>query len=191
VSGETLLQPPRSDAPLTELRLQSIDDLFRAPNISPLSDDFPIYNSSPGIDYLARELAGRRTPKILFLKLLLPAAQITPDLETQASTAITRYCDSRIADIENDLRLLWEQVRQTLLWAIPGWFVLLGLAHFLSKIPDPEFDIIAQGLSVLAWVLLWFPLDTMIFGIRQRRAERDRYRLIRETHLQLLPAEEA
>lgn len=179
----------KNETDRADLRLRSIDDLFRAPNLSPLSEDYQLYNSMPGIEYLAKDLTARGKPRGLNLKLLLPASQIQPGLESEAESAVKRYCDSRIADIEQDLRILSEQVRQTLLWAVPGWFALLGLAQILSRVGEFEVDIVGQGLGVAAWVLLWFPLDAMIFGIRHKQAERGIYRRIREARLQVLPVE--
>lgn len=171
-----------------ELRLRKIDDFFSAPDVSPMSDDYQVYSSTSGIEFIARELAGHRQLRAIDVTLLLPAAQLQPDLESRTRAAVQRYGASRIADIEHDVDVLRDQVRQTLLLAIPAWFVLLGLAEAVSHIDAPVLDIAGQGLGVAAWVLLWFPLDTMIFGIRHKRDAGDVYRRLMTMTLTILPA---
>ncbi len=171
----------------TELRLRKIDDLFQAPGVSPMSEDYQVYSYTSGIEFVAKELAVRRQLQAVDLTLLLPAAQIEPDLESRTRAAVRRYCTGRLRDIENDLRLLHYQSRRTLLAAIPAWLVLLGVAQVLSSRGHAVVDIAGQGLSVIAWVLLWFPLDTMIFGIRHKQAEREIYRRLMAMTLKVVP----
>jgi hypothetical protein len=44
-------------------------------------------------------------------------------------------------------------------------------------------DTLSRGLEVGAWVVLWFPLDTLIFSSWQFRLDRHAYRLIRDLQL--------
>jgi hypothetical protein len=170
-----------------ELHLRKIDDLFESPDVSPMSDDYQVYSYTSGIEFVAKELAAHRQLRAVDLTLLLPATQIEPNLESRTRAAIQRYCASRIRDIENDLGALRYQSRHTLRIAIPAWLVLLGVGQVLSSSGQPEFDIAGQGLSVVAWILLWFPLDTMIFGIRQKRAESEIYRSLMAVTLKIVP----
>jgi hypothetical protein len=170
-----------------ELRLQSVHDLFRTPLISPMSEDYHPYSNIPGVEFIAKEFMGRRGVRSIDLTLFLPASEIEPDLEMRVRAGISRYCDSRIKDIDEDLAVLRTQVRQTLLIAVAAWFVLIGLAQVLSRVDQAVFDILGQGLGVAAWVLLWFPLDAIIFGIRHRQADRTVYRRVAETKVRILP----
>jgi hypothetical protein len=172
-----------------ELRLLSVDDLFRTSAISPMSEDYQPYSNMPAVEFIAREFAGRRGMRAVAITLLLPPTQIEANLESAVRAGIGRYCASRMMDIDEDLAVLRTQVRQTLLVAVVAWFVLIGLAQLLSKVDHPVFDIVGQGLGVAAWVLLWFPLDAIIFGVRHKRADRAVYDKIARAELQILPAD--
>src|SRR5674476_1447021 len=67
----------------TTLRLHDINHLFDDPNISPFSDYYQPYSFKTGMDYIVDELYNHPSAEEIELTVLLPAEQITRDLEAK------------------------------------------------------------------------------------------------------------
>ena len=49
-------------------------------------------------------------------------------------------------------------------------------------------NLLGEGMSILIWVALWFPLDALVFGVLSYHADSDSYRRASEMQLTLKPA---
>ncbi|MGZ8892882.1 MAG: hypothetical protein ACXW1R_08130, partial [Halobacteriota archaeon] len=78
----------------TTLRLHDINHLFDDPNISPFSDYYQPYSFKTGMDYVVDELYSHPSAEEIKLKVLLPAEQITPDLEAKTLEAVRKYSEA-------------------------------------------------------------------------------------------------
>ena len=54
------------------------------------------------------------------------------------------------------------------------------LAHRLSDSPQEMLAVAAEGLSIAAWVLLWHPLEALVFNRWDYRLDRRVLRTIRD-----------
>jgi hypothetical protein len=54
------------------------------------------------------------------------------------------------------------------------------LAHRLSDSPHEMLTVAAEGLSIAAWVLLWHPLEALVFNRWDYRLDRRVLRTIRD-----------
>lgn len=157
-----------------ELRvvLSEPDELFE-PGRSAVEEGRPA--TEPGIDRIRSELgaASRREP--LRLTIVLPRQHVTPRTESGIRDALRHYCEAGIRHVENDLSAIWRDGWQTLLAGV----VILGVGLILSEAvlhsgwPKALRNFFGDGLFlVIAWVGLWYPLDTLIYAGRPFRVER-------------------
>src|SRR5450756_2861420 len=85
----------------TTLRLHDINHLFDDPNISPFSDYYQPYSFKTGMDYIVDELYSHPSAEEIELTVLLPAEQITRDLEAKTLKAVR--CLLYTSDAADDL----------------------------------------------------------------------------------------
>ena len=117
---------------------------------------------------MQQQVPARRDLARLPLVVALPADQVTPDLEVQLAAAIQRYCAARIED--NLLRIRHSRLQHSVGLAVALGvvvaviaLVLLLVSTVLSGISALAQGMIAGGLCVFAWVILWTPLEALLF----------------------------
>jgi hypothetical protein len=146
------------------LHLADIEHFFCKPDISPFSHDYREYSYTSGIEYLAKELYASPTSQGLHVILLLPPDKIEPGLEQRTQEAVLRYCSARVKEIEQDIRGLRRHALQALLLALAGLVIFIGLGGEMTGNASIIIRLLGQGLIVLGWVFVWFPLDSIVFG---------------------------
>ena len=182
--------------PLTiELRLKRIDDLFAAPDLTPFDPAFAPSSFGPGIDYIVQEMERRPDAEQVELTVVLPADGIAaqPDVEARTREAIARYSRAWLA--------VWEQQREVAVrqarTVAGGAILFFAVANFLSLqyardgslfgLSGDVIDVLLDGLSVAAWVALWWPFD-LLFQRWQGRLEERTYRSLSGIAVRVLPA---
>jgi|GEM_PF-5571038 len=88
------------------LNYKSIHGLFRMPDVSPFSEDYQVYSAASGIEFIVNEMRANSSLKRVEATIVLPADQITPDLEVQICEAVRRFCRARIHAVRQDQRIL-------------------------------------------------------------------------------------
>jgi hypothetical protein len=98
----------------------------------------------------------------------LPPDQITPDLGDQLEQALDRYCRARIED--NDLQVHLSRRQHTFGMITVTVLVLavIAVAYLLfttiwADATDIVKTLVAASISVFAWVILWDPLEALLF----------------------------
>jgi len=149
-------------------------DLFAAPDTDPFSPD---YDPEPVVEKLigdvgAITLAQRRRCRLVFM---LPADGGHPDGESTIPAALARHCRARIAQLRNERELLrhigWRE-----LWMGLGLLALcLMLSSAISGSALPPFAerLFGEGLVIAGWVVLWRPVETLIFDTGRLNREID------------------
>ncbi len=170
------------------LEYARIDYLFKTPDLSPFSDEFHEYSTRPGVEHIYNELRANPSRRRVEVTVLLPPDQITSTLEQRTMEAVRRYCAAREAEARQDERAL----RYRGLWALVTALVVL-VAYVIVQRPlqntDNFFvDLIGQGLGVVIWVVLWFPLDALVFGVRTYDLDSSAYRHVSKMKLKIEPA---
>jgi hypothetical protein len=176
-----------------ELRidLREPDELFE-PRAADVVGGAPAIDA--GIDRIRNALGATRTWGALRLAILLPREHVTPAAERGIRQALGRYCEAGVSRAENELRAVQRDGWRTLLF---GAIVLaLGLAASEAALhagwPTPLRDFFGNGLFiVVAWVGLWYPLDTLIYAGRPYRMELKVLRAIHRSELVVRAADEA
>ncbi len=160
------------------IRLDTIDQLFNAPDINPFSDEEVDVLGEPALLRAVRRLQAHRIRDWDEVKLILelPPDQITPGLEARTHEAVQRYCAAKIED--NRLQIRLSRVRSLIgvgmVTAIS--IVVIALAYVLlnsvlSGASDTIRGVVAASVSVFVWVILWDPMERLLFDWVQPRLE--------------------
>jgi hypothetical protein len=155
----------------TTLYLNNIEDFFSKPDLSPLSDQYREYSDTSGIEYLAKELYAQPSVKEVRVNIVLPADKSVPDLEQKTKAAVLRYCRGRLKALEQETQGLRKRAFEATLMAFVGLVIFISVGSILTYSNSFIIEVIGQGLTVVGWVFVWFPLDTFIFGVRHSRLD--------------------
>jgi hypothetical protein len=159
----------------TTLYLDNIEHFFSKPDLSPLSDQYREYSHTSGIEYLAKELYAQPSIKEVRVNIVLPADKIVPDLEQKTKAAVLRYCRGRVKALEQEMQGLRKRAIEATLMAIVGLIIFISVGSILTYSTSFVIQVIGQGLTVVGWVFVWFPLDSFIFGVRHYRLDKRIY----------------
>jgi hypothetical protein len=152
------------------IRLDSIDQLFNAPDINPFSDEEVDVLGEPALLRAVRRLLSQRIRNWEGMRLVLelPANQITPGLEQQTEQALRRYSAAKIEDNHLTIRLGRTRSLIGLGMVTIISIIVIGLAYFLfntvfAGASDGVKTLVAASLSVFVWVVLWDPMEKLLF----------------------------
>jgi hypothetical protein len=171
------------------LELQDADELFtaREPDVASGMPGLP-----SGIERIREELDRRPLRDGLAAVVVLPPAQVKPDLACDIARAVERYCDMGIARAEDELRLLRREGVRTLLIGLALFAVFVSIAETVVRtgLPEPVKDFLgSDGLFlVVGWVGLWYPIETLLYTPRPSRREIALLRAMREMRIEVRAA---
>jgi hypothetical protein len=145
------------------IRLKSPADLFRTVDTDMFLEHGRLVS---GIDEVLQELTPRRLGPGRCLVILLPAEQVRPETSEHLRQAIQRYCRLRLRRTELALQSHRREAIASL--GVGGLLFLigLGLSFYFEQAtqPTPLKLLLGDGVFlVIAWVGLWYPLDTFVF----------------------------
>jgi hypothetical protein len=100
--------------------------------------------------------------------------EIPPDAEERVRAAMRRFCRRKIALIDDEIESSRRFGQRALLWGLLAVLVLNGLAEAI----DDDWDPIAAGLSVASWVILWVPVNLLVYDLFYFRRDRRAYRAL-------------
>lgn len=162
-----MTNPPTQDI---IIRLDTIDQLFNAPDINPFSEEEVDVLGEPALLRAVRRLLahGVKNWEGMRLILELPADQITPELEQQTNQALRRYSDAKIED--NHLKIRLSRTRSliglglvTAVSILLIAFTIFLFTNVYTRASDTVISVVASCVSVFVWVSLWGPLDRLLF----------------------------
>lgn len=176
------------------LRLKSIDNLFTAPDLSPFDPYYSAQTLQAGADFLIAEM--ERTPRLkrTELTVILPPAEIAADPELPARTreALGRYASAWAAEARQshavDLRKARLAAQSTIVFFVLANLLSFRYAHTgsLFGLTGAWVEVLMEGISVGAWVALWWPLD-QLFTVWQHRLDENVYRTLKDIELRIVP----
>jgi hypothetical protein len=152
------------------IRLETIDQLFNAPDINPFSEEEVDVLGEPALLRAVRRLLAHRVKNWEGMRLILelPADQITPGLEQQTQEALRRFSTAKIE--ENHLKIHLSRTRSLIGLGIVTAIsvILIAFTYFLftnvyTRASDTVVAVVASCVSVFVWVSLWGPLDRLLF----------------------------
>lgn len=171
------------------LRLTTIDALFERPTFEPFSESFEPYSYTSGVDFIANEIYADPSRKRIRATIELPADQITSDLEERARAAVRRYCRAQLKETEhNHQALVWTGSRSLAL-ALVLLIGLVGASRLLAGYDNLLIQILKEGLSILGWVALWLPIQSLTYDVWTQRIDRAVYTRVMNMDLTIRAAE--
>jgi hypothetical protein len=174
------------------VHLSQIDDLFVDPDTNPLAN--PRLQVS-GIQTVLNELLLRDADQDIHLRLHLPADQITSGLPEKLKEALQRYCAFQIQNLEAEIATTrydgWRAFRVGVVGmaicmalAVVGYGIYGAASNPLWKIVGGLFG---SFFSVASWVIIWNPMDLLVYGWRPLIRQVKKYQLIAQAQVTILP----
>ena len=161
------------------LRLRTIEDFFKTPDIDPLSDWFEVYSLTSGIEFVVAEIVDEPRVNHLDLTIHLPRAAITEGLEGRVRKGIDKYCDAHLHAVAQAAHEDRSRGWLMMAFSVVAVFVLIWSAQQLTDTGESLMGVAAEGLSIAAWVLLWHPLQELVFDRWDHRLDRRALRTLR------------
>ncbi len=152
------------------VRVDTVDQLFNAPAIDPLSDKPAVLLAEPALAHAVRQELGRglRDWRGRCLVIQLPADQITPSLAPQLVAGVRRYAAAKIAENKNIMRISRWRSFVGLIIAIGIVLALVLIATalnatLLAGASDGAKAALAGLLTIFIWATVWNPWDRLIY----------------------------
>jgi hypothetical protein len=146
-----------------------------------------------GIERIREELDRRSLRARIAAVIVLPPAEVKPDLACAIARALESYCDMGIARAEDQLRLLRREGVRTMLIGLSLFAVFVSIAEAVVRtgLPEPVRDFLgSDGLFlVVGWVGLWYPIETLLYTPRPCRREIAILRAMREMPIEVRAAD--
>lgn len=155
-------QPDSSDTPHYELHLQDIRDLFVAPDDDPFD---PHYQDVSGIDELVNLITPTKLRVIPRITVYLPPEKLRPTLEAETHAALHRILRRRARWSRNEVLATRKSGWNSLVYALILSLLvlaLLGVAYYFAW-PTWAQAVAYAVFIVVAWVSLWWAVETLLF----------------------------
>lgn len=174
------------------LQLNTVDDLFNAPEVNPFSPLPVEILGQSGLDYLHARTKERwpRQPQIRRLTVQLPPSTVTSaqggsQLAQQIQAAVQRTCQAQISANRQARRLAMGLGRRKLLIALPVTLVALALLAMLyydvgGILPPGLRGILIVVALFAASIAIWDALEALIFDWAPFMRDNRAYRCISE-----------
>jgi hypothetical protein len=186
-----------NDEKSLRLSVATVSDIFNAPEVNPFVARPTDTLGEAGIERLLQDLQLRPLRKLedKTLIIALPSDQITADLQPRLATALQRYCQARIDDNRLQIRLSRQQHAFGLFLVTVISLAAMVLAYVLVTTVFKEASQVVQGLilattSVFVWVIMWDPLEALLFEWAEPARENRAFEQIMRMQLEI-EAEEA
>jgi hypothetical protein len=120
--------------------------------------------------------------------IVLPPEQITADLERSTQEAVRRYCLARSREVGQSERALRWRAWRALAVALFLFVVYVFVQWKLKNLDILAVNVILEGLDILIWVALWFPLDALFFGLQSYDINSGSYKRASQMQMKIEPA---
>jgi hypothetical protein len=162
------------------LRLRTIEDFFAVPDIDPLSDWFEVYSLTSGIEYVVDEIGDEPRVGHVDVMIRVPSETFTEGLEERVRAGIGKYCEARLRGVQQAAREDRSRGWMMMAFAVFAVFALVWLARQFSNSGLSMLGVASEGLSIAAWVILWHPLEELVFNRWDHRLDRRVLRTLRD-----------
>lgn len=168
------------------LPLPALANLFVAPDVDPFSPEYEKYGDSSGMDVIASRLKSESLKARFRTVLELPAEAVEPGVERRAADAVRRYCRVKLAKLDRDLREVTRHGIRALLGGLVAVLVLNGLARPLEGSGDTLLELLAEGLQITSWVILWVPIGLLVYDRWYYNRDRKIYERMRDMEIEVV-----
>ncbi len=170
------------------LHLNHPYEMFEMPQVDLFSE---YRNFLTGIDYCISELRSRRERAgPILLDVSLPDTEVDAGVEERIGRTMRRYCDHRIVYNQREQRAIRLDGAASLWLGLP--IAALGMLVVIlgAKVTNPSDNgglLLNTGGWVLAWIGLWFPLDSILFTPLGYGRENQVLRLLHDAEVVVRP----
>lgn len=154
------------------LRLDSLDDLFVRPETLPWSRHYSGHAEQPALEYIVGQLVAEPSYRHVNAVFEVPADQVGQHFNDDVRAAVQRWAAARIEEHSRVIAATAARGIRVLASGILLFVLALGLSKIAGDQSGELADTLSRGLEVFAWVTLWFPLETLVFGMWQPRLDR-------------------
>lgn len=168
------------------VKLDNIRHLFQKPEFDP----FIVQNSSSsGIDQIVSKLKPKSLTRKVRTTILLPAHELSENVEQLTSEALHRYCSAKIDRIANDLASLRGQGIRALqrgLVFLAVCLVVSTLFDGLENLPGLLRRFLSEGFLIAGWVSLWHPIELLLYDWGPYWRKKQIYERIEDMELKVI-----
>lgn len=176
---------PNGDFNTIHIQLNAIEDLFLEPEHNPFDPENRFQSGFDDLVDLVRELS-KKVP--LKISISLSSTSDEADLEGLTKNALHRFCTVKLRECEQAIRELRSQGKRDLLSAFSLSFILILGEFFIVQLRFlPEFltYLLTTGFGLIAWVVLWPPLDKFLYEWRPSRRSQRIYKYLQSARLEV------
>jgi hypothetical protein len=162
------------------VKLQRRQDLFSPPALDEFGGSADL---TSGVEQLVADVVAAWPVGRVEATIELPEDEITPDAGPRVRASLERYCAHRLRDLEHQRVALRHEGLSALVLSVPLLAAAILVAAAVDHSGFPSFwrSFVGDGvLLVLAWVALWYPLDTLIWYGRPLQREIHVVRALRD-----------
>ena len=162
------------------LRLRRIEDFFCDSGLDPLSPWYEAYSELPAVEYVAQCVSDEPGTERVEIFVGLPADRVEEGAAERLQAGVTRYCDAHLTHVKRASRESTSRGWLMLAFTIVVVAFFVWVARQLADSSVSALTIGAEGLSIAAWVLLWHPLEALVFTRWDFRLDRRVLRTLRD-----------
>ena len=163
------------------VRLDSPEQLFTASPVSPMSDAYTEFTAQPAMETV-RDLLLLHSPSKadeVELILVLPDDLVRPGIDAELTTAVRRWIRVQNTIEGESTQAVGAEGRRLFVLGVITFFLLqlasITVRKYGDTVDNYAVDAVAEGLGVISWVMLWFPVQIFTVeawrgSIRRRRA---------------------
>ncbi|HVH00876.1 MAG TPA: hypothetical protein VM844_08920 [Miltoncostaeaceae bacterium] len=166
------------------VRLLRLEDLFAEPELDPFLPEHAPYDERTGVEQLLGRLRPSKRTATASVTVELAEGADDPGAEERARGALDRYCRRKMRMLAEEMELSRRFGYRSLLWGFVAVVVLNGLAEAIND----DWDPIASGLSVASWVILWVPVNLLVYDLYYLRRDTRGYQKLIDAPLTITAA---
>ena len=169
------------------IELSELDELFKDPNFDPFD---PHSRCESGISDLFNQTQNFPAKETVQITISLPGNSEDLARQDQIRNAIQRYCAVRISQSEMEIQEIRKQGFRDLRWAVIISVCLLLFAFLITQLtflPEILHYLLSTSAGIIAWVMLWPPLDSVFYEWSPYRRTKLRYELLKSAQVKLIP----
>ncbi len=170
---------------IVSINVETVEELFLGTNFNPID---PKSRYQSGIDELVAQVRQQSFRQPLKIYIHIHSRPKNNEFKSEKKNALSRYCSVKISECDQEIQQIKSQARRDLVWALTLSFGFLLGAFFasqLSFLPELIIYLISTGLGILAWVVLWPPLDGLLYEWRPCRRSKRIYQRIQAAGLEI------
>lgn len=160
------------------IRARDLHELFSERDFDPLEDDLEAIWSIVQIVRLPEITSDQTNTR---LRIILPAAEVSPQTESRVRQGLKRYCSRKLVEARLEMiawrRGAWSSFFWGLVLFAATLLLTAGLQH-ATFFGDEIRTLATESLIIAGWVILWQPMETLLLGWLPMRAQERRFRAL-------------